>query len=225
MADNKPKNILGQIFFAVIISVITYFVFQQFKPQSESQKMLDEAYTSFKKFKDASHMKDATINAATLVYQLDPSSKEAKECKEWAIQQGTTIDNLIKEDSIKRTNAPKYTQQEMDSISKAANNYLLYHGIAGNADEAFEKIHIAFGGMPDIEKVKPLLEAVMNRYKIVINNDNVLKVANVLVALKNESKVGVTEMEILKHIYQNGLTGVDYPTQAGLSAGLLEQYK
>lgn len=79
--------------------------------------------------------------------------------------------------------------------------------------------------MPDIDKVKPLLETTMTRYNIVINNDNVLKCANVLVVLKNDSKVGVIEMDILKHIYQTGSSSGDYATQAAISATYLEQTK
>jgi hypothetical protein len=225
MATSRLQKIIGQILFAIIIGVIAYFIFLRLRPKSENQKILEGAYKSFNEWKKDDYLKDAALNSAMLVYLIDSTSKEAKDCKNWVLQQGLSIDSLIKADSIKTANAPKLNKEQMDSLGKAANNYLLYHGTPGNSDEAFDKIHIAFEGMPETGKVRPLLEAVMNRYKIVINNDNVLKVANVLVALKNDSKVGVTEMEILKHIYQTGSTSIDYSTQAAISAGLLEQYK
>lgn len=113
----------------------------------------------------------------------------------------------------------------MQDIDDRYNSNSLHDGIAGNANDAYEKIHIAFEGMPEIDKVKPLLETTMSRYNIIINNENVLKCANVLVALKNDSKVGVTEMDILKHMYQKGSSNVDYATQAAISATHLEQTK
>lgn len=46
-----------------------------------------------------------------------------------------------------------------------------------------------------------------------------------LVALRKESAVGVTEMEILKHMYQNGDASKDIKMQAAESMLILEQTK
>jgi hypothetical protein len=94
-----------------------------------------------------------------------------------------------------------------------------------NTDDAYEKIHVAFEGMPNIEDVKPLLEEVMSRYNLPVTNQQVLKCANVLVVFHNESKVGVTEMDILKHMYQRGTKGLDFATQATISFSWLERHK
>ena len=91
--------------------------------------------------------------------------------------------------------------------------------------DPYEVIHIAFEGFPDKEEVQPMLEAVMKRYNMTVTNDNILKVGNMLVVLKKESKVGVTEMDILKHIYQKGSSSITLPEQAGISSVLLEQSK
>lgn len=91
--------------------------------------------------------------------------------------------------------------------------------------DPYEVIHIAFEGFPDKEVVQPMMEAVMKRYNMTITNDNILKVGNMLVVLKQESKVGVTEMDILKHIYQKGSASITLPEQAGISSVLLEQSK
>lgn len=91
--------------------------------------------------------------------------------------------------------------------------------------DPYEVIHIAFEGFPDKEEVQPMLEAVMRRYDMPVTNDNILKVGNMLVVLRKESKVGVTEMEILKHIYQKGSSSITLPEQAGISSVLLEQSK
>ena len=90
--------------------------------------------------------------------------------------------------------------------------------------DPYEVIHTAFEGFPDIDKVKPMLEAVMKYNNVPINNDRILKSANVLVGLKNDSKVGVTEMEILKDMYQNR-RDKDYVTSAAMSAVFLETTK
>ncbi len=95
--------------------------------------------------------------------------------------------------------------------------------IAGK--DPYEVIHIAFEGFPDKEVVQPMMEAVMKRYNMTITNDNILKVGNMLVVLKQESKVGVTEMDILKHIYQKGSASVTLPEQAGISSTILEATK
>lgn len=81
---------------------------------------------------------------------------------------------------------------------------------------------MVFTGRPDKEDIEPQLEAVMNLYNIPITDDNLLKIANMLYVLKKESKVGVTELQILKNIYQTGYTGNTLEYQAALSATLLE---
>lgn len=91
--------------------------------------------------------------------------------------------------------------------------------------DPYEVIHIAFEGFPDKEVVQPMLEEVMKRYNMAITNDNILKVGNMLIVLQKESKVGVTEMEILKHIYQKGSSSITLPEQAAISSLLLEQSK
>jgi len=91
--------------------------------------------------------------------------------------------------------------------------------------DPYEVIHIAFEGFPDKEEVQPIMEAVIKRYNMTITNDNILKVGNMLVVLKKESKVGVTEMDILKHIYQKGSASVTLPEQAGISSTILEVTK
>lgn len=91
--------------------------------------------------------------------------------------------------------------------------------------DPYQVIETTFDGNPEKEKVQPMLEAVMERYKMSVTNDNILRVSNMLFVLKKESKVGVTEMEILKHIYQKGSSAIDLPTQAALSSSYLEQTK
>ena len=67
-----------------------------------------------------------------------------------------------------------------------------------------------------------MLEAVMKRYNFPVTNDNILKAGNLLCDLKRASKVGVTEMEIVKHMYQQGSAEGYMFEQAGISAATLE---
>ncbi len=91
--------------------------------------------------------------------------------------------------------------------------------------DPYELMHLAFEGSPEVSEIKPMLEAVMDKYNFPKTNDNRLKVGNMLVALRQASTVGVTEMEILKHIYQEGSNQISLPDQAGLSVTLLETSK
>jgi hypothetical protein len=91
--------------------------------------------------------------------------------------------------------------------------------------DPYEVMHVVFEGSPEIEKIKPMFEAVMETYNFPKTDDNRLKIANMLVTLKQSSAVGVTEMDILKHIYQHGSDKITLPEQAGLSATLLETSK
>jgi len=136
-------------------------------------------------------------------YGDDGINMHAPGIKEWLSNKGINYDS-VKEKGIREIE-DTYVQK--------------------NEPEPYEKIHIAFEGFPNIEVIKPLLESVMTRYNIIINNDNILKCANVLITLKNDSKVGVTEMDILKHIYQKGTSKIDYATQAAISYTYLESTK
>jgi len=84
---------------------------------------------------------------------------------------------------------------------------------------------VAFVGRPKEDVIKPLMEAVMKRYQLSINRDNLLKCASALVSLRKESTIGVTEMQILKHMYQKGVSKTTFPKQAALSASILELTK
>lgn len=88
--------------------------------------------------------------------------------------------------------------------------------------DPYEIMTVTFKGFPEIENIKPMLESVMETYNFAKTDDNRLKIANVLISLRKESAVGVTEMEILKHIYQHGSNKLTFPEQAGISATLLE---
>jgi PBP1b-binding outer membrane lipoprotein LpoB len=106
---------------------------------------------------------------------------------------------------------PSYTTPEWTSSS--------------NEKDPYEMMQVAFEGSPEISKIKPMLEAILEKYDLPKTDEYRLKVGSMLVSLRKASTVGVTEMEILKHIYQNGSNKISLPDQAGLSATLLEKSK
>lgn len=91
--------------------------------------------------------------------------------------------------------------------------------------DPYEMMHVAFEDSPEIDKIKPLIEAVMDNYTLPKTNENKLKVGSMLVSLRKASAVGVTEMEILKHIYQHGSNQISLPDQAAISMNYLETNK
>lgn len=88
----------------------------------------------------------------------------------------------------------------------------------------YEVIETTFNGNPSKEEIQPMLEAVMQRCSMETNRQNILSAANVLLVLRKKSVVGVTEMDILKHMYQKGISN-SFETQAALSATILETSK
>lgn len=63
---------------------------------------------------------------------------------------------------------------------------------------AYEMMENAFVGNPSQSKIQPLMESVLEKYGKSINEDNLERAASVLVSLRKESKVGVTEMDVFK---------------------------
>ena len=93
---------------------------------------------------------------------------------------------------------------------------------SGKTRTTYEMISDAFEDAPAQHEIKPLLENVMDKYHYSKTEDHKLGVANMLVELRKSSAVGVTEMEILKHMYQEGDSRNTIDKQAALSATILE---
>jgi hypothetical protein len=87
---------------------------------------------------------------------------------------------------------------------------------------AFEKMELAFIGHPSESEIKPILEKVIEFHGGIINEDTRERSASVLISLRKSSKKGVTEMDILKHMAENGASELTYPNQAAISFTLLE---
>ena len=109
---------------------------------------------------------------------------------------------FTKDNDKKEESATQYVQPGNNSSTSTEPSTQSPSSSSITDKDPYEVIHIAFEGFPDKEDVQPMLEAVMKRYNMTVTNDNIIKVGNMLVTLRQDSKVGVTEMEILKHIYQ-----------------------
>lgn len=91
--------------------------------------------------------------------------------------------------------------------------------------DPYEMMSAVFVGKPKKSAIQPMLEDVMKRYKLEVNRENLIRVASVLLDMRKASKIGVTEMEILKHMYQRGAKNTNFPNQAAVSATYLEIVK
>ena len=120
-----------------------------------------------------------------------------------------------------KTTSPSAEVAPVQKAEASASSPISY----ASTDHAYTIIETAFEGYPDKKDVKPMLEDVMKRYGMEITDDGVLKAANVLVAMKNASLVGVTEIEILKRVYQRGAMSGDYVTNIAIAATFLESTK
>lgn len=92
-----------------------------------------------------------------------------------------------------------------------------------SAEQGYEMLHVVFEGNPDRTAIKKLMTAVMTKYNIDENYENLNRCGSALLSMKKSSAIGVTEMQILKHMYQYGDAVQTFPNQAAISATLLEQ--
>jgi hypothetical protein len=88
----------------------------------------------------------------------------------------------------------------------------------------YSQIESVFIGNPSSEKVQKLIDAMLVRYDMPITEDNIMKVADVLLNCRKQSNVGVTEMDILTHAYKGiKKDGVSIEMQLAISAFVLER--
>ncbi|WP_271785322.1 hypothetical protein [Aquimarina algiphila] len=86
----------------------------------------------------------------------------------------------------------------------------------------YEKMELAFIGNPKESEIKPILEKVILFHGSKLTELNREKSASVLISLRKSSKKGITEMDILKHMYNNGTEKISFSDQAAISFTLLE---
>ena len=89
---------------------------------------------------------------------------------------------------------------------------------------AYDTIAAAFKGRPEAKSVKQLMDTVLRQCNMEVSRDNVMRFANDLEARRKNSKVGATEMDILKEMYQHG-TSTDLDKRLETATTVLEKGK
>ena len=113
----------------------------------------------------------------------------------------------------------------MDSIVTDAGSSLGNYPVSSEPTiGTYDTIASAFKGNPKAENVKQLIDTVLKQCNMEVTRDNVTHFAKKLVEKRKANKGGMTEMNILKEMYQHG-TSADLATRLGTAATKLEQTK
>lgn len=91
--------------------------------------------------------------------------------------------------------------------------------------DAYTMMETAFEGYPRKSEIQPIMQKVMQMYGYPETEENLQKFGSVLISLRKNSVLGITEMDILKHVYQFGSTDITFDQQAAISSVYLEKYK
>lgn len=89
-------------------------------------------------------------------------------------------------------------------------------------DDVYSQVELAFIGNPPKSATQPVLEAVLEKSDLPITDENISKTASCLVALRKESKRGVTEMQIADRMLSYGKSEMSLPERAGIAFTILE---
>ena len=89
----------------------------------------------------------------------------------------------------------------------------------------YEQFQTVFKGNPRAEEIQKLMDAIIEQYGM--ENTDKLKnqIASALLGMSNDSAVGVTEMDIMKYMYQNPQLAKPLPTAIAEAAFILEKIK
>jgi hypothetical protein len=128
-------------------------------------------------------------------------------------------------ENIENLNPNSETTTQTETESNVSNETESNTNSENSTPNAYTMMEVAFEGNPSTSDIQPLMEQVMKNYNLDVNEENLQKVASMLVSLRKKSLVSVTEMEILKNIYQKGSTEIPLPTQAAISLMNLEKTK
>lgn len=71
-------------------------------------------------------------------------------------------------------------------------------------DSIYLSMHETFVGKPDTAIIKPLVKRLLAKYGSELFDDDPAMLGQMTTEFRKMSVVGVTEMDILKHIYQHG---------------------
>lgn len=90
--------------------------------------------------------------------------------------------------------------------------------------DALDQMEVAFIGNPSKSDIKEKLDVAFGLYDTEITEENYSRAGSTLIALRQESKTGVTEMEILDYMIRSHVEDVNmsFPDMAGISFSALE---
>ncbi|MEE1884381.1 hypothetical protein [Pedobacter flavus] len=92
-----------------------------------------------------------------------------------------------------------------------------------SAADGYHLLHVAFQNEPEAESIKKFVDPILKRHGHDIDFDNINRLGSMMIGIRKRSAVGVTEMDVLKHMYQNGSSNNTLIEQAAISAFYLEK--
>lgn len=145
-----------------------------------------------------------------------PTKNRVESAEKLSSELLSTTKNAVGEEKVEENKNP------IKSKTKK-NAHAGYVDLGGKT--AYEIMSVAFEGFPREKEIKPMMDEVLMRYGQPINDQSRIKFGDMLVLFRKNSLVGMTEMEILKHMYQRGSSSRTLQDQAIFSAGLIETTK
>jgi hypothetical protein len=115
---------------------------------------------------------------------------------------------------------PQTTSTE-DSL--AVENTIASGSTGSEANNPYHMMHVVFKGSPEQDQIQALVESIMDMYKMPKTDETALKIGNVATTLSKKSATGFTEMELLKHVYQQGSSLLTFADQAAQSSVVLDK--
>lgn len=115
----------------------------------------------------------------------------------------------------------QWSKSKSNYDSKNSNSYYSTNSTNnrhGPADvSAYVKMSTVFIGSPSQQKIKNLLEPVMRLHDMDINEDNLIKCADVLVALRKSSEGKISEIEILDYMNRSKIDQISFGDHAAIA--------
>ncbi len=91
-----------------------------------------------------------------------------------------------------------------------------------NQKDPYEMMSVAFEGRPSKRSIEVMMEAVLKRHGYERNYKNRMGLGSVLIELRKNNNQKIVEMDILRHMYLNGVSRLSIEEQAALSMTLLK---
>lgn len=139
--------------------------------------------------------------------------------KKWIVIAIAIIVGIIVLDQWSKSNSNNIVKNRDAYSSSSKRLASSSYGDAESKDyvPAYVKMATVFIGAPSQEQIKSVLEPVMRLHDMDINEGNLTKCADVLVALRKSSEGKITEMEILDYMYRSKISQVTFADHAALA--------